>query len=181
MSSIYSRKMLGVMLCLGVFLSCMSAPGATNAPVQGKTVKKWVTIPKLVGMSRNTAWTTLNSMVLKPVQGKVVDADSFTKHETVAMQSPRIGATVEAGSTVTLDMYCWYGVAVPNVVGMKLGAARKAIEAIGLSYRQGLNIKVSDGKDVDYARSQQPAAGMQVKKGTTVTVDRTVFGGKNPR
>lgn len=90
--------------------------------------------------------------------------------ETAEQQLPKPGASLAKGSTVILytENIEVAKVSVPNVVGMTLSDAKKAITDAGL------NIEVlgaSDDSLTSPAAKQDPAAGEQVNPATTIRVE----------
>jgi serine/threonine-protein kinase len=124
-----------------------------------------VELPALVGDDGDDAVERLEGLGLE-----VDRSDEFS--ETVAeglviSMSPEGGTTVFRGDTVELVVSKGPPlVTVPNVVGQSESQARAEVEAAGL------RIKVNKpfGSSVFGVRSQSPAAGASVPKGSTVTV-----------
>jgi serine/threonine-protein kinase len=93
-------------------------------------------------------------------------ADGF-----VTRTEPPAGSVVEDGSTVTV--FLSQGpepVAVPNVVGMTPDAARAALEALGLEYRESAGTVEVDPALDGLVAEQSVDAGTEVNPGTVVTV-----------
>lgn len=124
-----------------------------------RSVQK-VAVPNVVGMDMQTARDTL------------ANADLSVKLDgsgSVLSQIPAPDEEVYAGSTVTLNMETKTEVtpnaemvAVPDFTGMNINEARDAAIGAGLKF-----VALGDGR----AQSQKPIAGLQVEKGTTVTVE----------
>lgn len=131
------------------------APGAVvsvevGAPVEG------VTVPSLLGLTPVEAREVLgNELVLGPV----------TSVEPVIDQTPGVGETVPRGSTVTVtqaEPTEDNEVAVPDVVGLQVTDARRALE------RSGLTTDVET--DFGTVARQDPDAGSLVALGTPVVL-----------
>lgn len=84
----------------------------------------------------------------------------------VARTDPGAGASINAGSTVTLFISDGAGTTVPDVSGQTPSDARKSIEAAGLAFAADPNCS-GNGKKVS---SQDPAPNSAVSRGSSVTV-----------
>lgn len=165
-------QIVGCLCGAMVLLGCGAGAWAAAAPA-GKPAGM-VQVPKVVGMPRGTAWTTLTSAGLTPLQGSVVPAKGPVQNETVAAQRPPpSSARVPAGTTVTLDMYSFDGVAVPNVLGMLTSEAAKTMSKAGLKWQLRKQVIITDPTRLNRIAVQDPPAGTMVKKGTLVRGDWT--------
>jgi eukaryotic-like serine/threonine-protein kinase len=87
----------------------------------------------------------------------------------VLAQSPGAGVVAASGTTVTLTVSNGIQpVAVPSVVGQTQGAAVNTLTGLGL--KTDLN-NVSSAKPAGTVVAQKPAAGKEVAKGSTVTLN----------
>lgn len=134
---------------------------------KGPEIKK-VTVPNVVGDSKDSAIEKLNGANLK-VNIETVDASSENQVGKVTSISPGAGATVKEGSTVTIKVAGGEFVSVPSVSGETQDAATTAIRNVGLNV--SVEVKETQEQDKDgKVLSFTPGAGNKVKKGTTVTI-----------
>jgi eukaryotic-like serine/threonine-protein kinase len=129
-----------------------------------------VKVPYLIGMMKDNATTSLQSMNLTPV---VQEVDSEQPGGTVVDQDPKSGAELQPGDKVTV-----YVSNAPVETTVKV----PAVAALGLTEAQakarlalfGLKAKVIDLETPDYKPGlciyQDPAAGATVKIGSTVQI-----------
>ncbi|WP_194190526.1 Stk1 family PASTA domain-containing Ser/Thr kinase [Clostridium chrysemydis] len=134
---------------------------------KGPEIKK-VTVPNVVGSSKDSAIEQLNSANLK-VNIETVDASSEDQVGKVTSISPGAGATVNEGSTVTIRVAGGEFVSVPSVSGETQDAATTAIRNVGLNVSVQTK-DVTDESQNGKVLSFTPGAGSKVKKGTTVTI-----------
>ena len=135
-------------------------PGSAVALVVSKGVEP-LPVPDVRGKKQNDAESTLREAGFTTAVAFVFD--ERVDKGVVVDQSPSSG-TAARGSTVTLQVSKGPPlVTVPDVVGMKRGAAERALEALGLKTRV-----IRFGGDT--VRLQNPRAGSQVPKGSTVTL-----------
>lgn len=124
------------------------------------SVTRLVTVPRVIGLTPEDAASVLTDrrLVLGQVSGD---------GEKIRGQRPRPGTRVPAGSavnvTVERDVVVPVLIAVPNLVGRKVAAARVALTDLGLM------LGGAPSGDRTVAR-QQPAAGTLVAAGKVVTV-----------
>ncbi len=132
-----------------------------------------VVVPDLDEQTYDEAQASLaaQGLVLDPDIGRPDDADAV-----VTEQSPDAGDEVEEGTEVgaTFEVVSPNGnndeVAVPDLSGLRLGAARRALQA------DGLQLAVDpDSGDEGRVDDQDPAAGTLVDPGTVVTVTLRVI------
>jgi serine/threonine-protein kinase len=129
-----------------------------------------VKVPYLIGMMKDNATTSLQSMNLTPV---VQEVDSEQPGGTVVDQDPKSGAELQPGDKVTV-----YVSNAPVETTVKV----PAVAALGLTEAQakarlalfGLKARVIDLETPDYKPGlciyQDPAAGATVKIGSTVEI-----------
>ncbi len=129
-----------------------------------------VKVPYLIGMMKDNATTSLQSMNLTPV---VQEVDSEEPGGTVVDQDPKSGAELQPGDKVTV-----YVSNAPVETTVKV----PAVAALGLTEAQakarlalfGLKARVIDLETPDYKPGlciyQDPAAGATVKIGSTVEI-----------
>ena len=151
--------------------------GARVRIVVGRKQIETVTVPKVVGMTRGRASTTIRKAGLRT--GRISYADG-EKAGQVIRQSPSAGAEVTKGTSVHLVVARPESkdekkedkkddesakVKVPRVVGMQHAQASAALRRAGL--RAG-RLTYADGKKADQVVRQNPAAGAKVAKGSSV-------------
>ncbi|HEV7898995.1 MAG TPA: Stk1 family PASTA domain-containing Ser/Thr kinase [Planosporangium sp.] len=118
-----------------------------------------VTVPSVVGQPLDQAQAALAAQGLKVT---VKQQDSNRPANTVLAQDPGDGTGVEPGTTITLTVSKGpAAVAVPDVNGQDVEAARQILAQVGLQAQV-----VGVGK----VRIQNPPAGQQVPPGTTIVL-----------
>ena len=139
-----------------------------------------VTIPAVVGQTQGAAVTQLTTLGLKP---QLKNVPSTQPAGQVIAQNPAPGAKVDKGSTVTLNISSGSGggtttapttttaarVAVPDVVGQDQPSASSAIRQAGLKplvVIRNTTDQTQDGTVI----AEQPAAGVSVARGSSVTI-----------
>ena len=127
------------------------------------------TVPNVVGMTNAEAQQALAAEDLQAnfvLQGPAFPGGT----KKVIGQNPAAGTVVAKGSTVSVtyvqQLQLQPKVIVPNVVGMKRADAKATLEGMGLVVQ--FNGPGQPNKQV--VVNQNPAAGQQVAKGTTVTM-----------
>lgn len=90
----------------------------------------------------------------------------------VASTDPAGGTQTTSGATVTIFVSNGQGVAVPNVVGLPIGDATKALKDAGFQNvaENPTCTPLTGANNGDQVESQNPAAGAAVDKNTTVTL-----------
>jgi hypothetical protein len=129
-------------------------PRPSRPPANPPTSPSTVVVPNLVGMRLGQATSATKAVGL---------SISWPAHcdDVVSGQSPAAGARVNRGSRVSVELVpC----VVPNLVGMRLEAAKAAVAAASL------RITWPDYCD-DVVQGQSPAPGKTADPGTTVTVE----------
>jgi serine/threonine-protein kinase len=123
-------------------------------------------VPSVVGLQLDQALAELRDAELK---WKVVRVDADEPEDEVVSQTPRAGASVAEGSSVTLRVSKGpQPVAVPNVVGSSFESASSVLQAKGFAVARGPDVDSSEpaGTVVD----QSPDAGTFQAPGTTITL-----------
>jgi serine/threonine-protein kinase len=139
-----------------------------SSRVELVVASKTVTVPTLVGTTLTSALTTLNTAQLRLGQTtsrEVTDA----KPGTIVAQSQAAGASVAAGTSVDVAVAVAPATTtVPNVVGMDLRSAQALLARAQLTIR----VAQAQTRDIPSGRivSQEPAAGVRVKRGAVVQV-----------
>ena len=131
-----------------------------------------VTVPQLVGRSRDDAIGELSALGLKRNVNEV-----FSREEegTVVAQHPPPGERVTKGSTVRINVSQGLRpVGVPTVVGETFESASSQLQAAGFAVRRR---DVDSDEPEGIVVRQDPAGGAQAAIGSTVTL----FVSKGPR
>jgi serine/threonine-protein kinase len=148
-----------------------SSPPEGSTAEKGATVRlvvsrgtKPVSVPDVVGKQLDEARSTLTGAGLKVTTKD--DTQSTEDPGTVTAQSPKAGTQLKPGGTITLRVAT--AVDVPDVVGDTEDEAASALRTAGFEVRvrEVDGTEAQDGKVVD----QNPAAGEQRKRGSTVTI-----------
>jgi beta-lactam-binding protein with PASTA domain/predicted Ser/Thr protein kinase len=124
------------------------------------------TVPSVVGKQLDEALSDLQDAELK---GKRVLVDSDEPSGEVVKQSPKAGASVAEGSTVTLSVSKGpQPIAVPNVIGSSFATASSTLQAKGFAVARGPDVESNEpaGTVVD----QDPDGGTFQLPGTKVTL-----------
>ncbi|GHH70361.1 putative serine/threonine-protein kinase [Streptomyces sulfonofaciens] len=136
--------------------------------------KKQVTVPDVTGKTFEDAKAQLESNNLK-VQRQDVESSSVEPGKVV-QTSPAPNTQVDPGSTVTVQVAkAAQQVAVPNLSGQTVAAAKQALAGAGLQVGK-IN---GPGDDNAFVITSSPGAGQQVAPGTAVDL-QTVGGGGGP-
>ncbi len=147
------------------------APGAGTQLEEGQTVTISISagrqsVPDVTGLQEQQAVQQLQDAGLKTQVRRV---PSSRPKGTVLSQSPGAGVVATSGATVTLTVSNGVQpVVVPSVVGQQQGAAVNAITGLGL--KTDLN-NVPSAKPAGTVVAQKPAAGKEVAKGSTVSLN----------
>jgi beta-lactam-binding protein with PASTA domain/tRNA A-37 threonylcarbamoyl transferase component Bud32 len=124
------------------------------------------TVPSVVGKQIDEALSDLQDAELK---GKQVRVDSDQPAGEVVKQSPKAGASIAEGSTVTLSVSKGpQPIAVPNVIGTSFASASSTLQARGFAVARGPDVESNEpaGTVVD----QDPDGGTFQLPGTKVTL-----------
>lgn len=147
------------------------APGAGTQLDEGQTVTISISagrqsVPDVTGLQEQEAVQRLQDAGLKTQVRRVPSSRS---KGTVISQSPGAGVVATSGATVTLTVSNGVQpVAVPSVVGQQQGAAVNTLTGLGL--KTDLN-NVPSAKPAGTVVAQKPAAGKEVAKGSTVSLN----------
>jgi beta-lactam-binding protein with PASTA domain len=146
-------------------------PGAGTQLDEGQTVTISISagrqaVPNVTGLQEQQAVQQLDSAGLKSQVRRV--ASSRPKGVVLA-QSPDAGVVAASGTTVTLTVSNGVKpVVVPSVVGQTQGTAVNTLTGLGL--KSTLN-NVSSARPAGTVVAQKPAAGKEVPRGSTVTLN----------
>lgn len=146
-------------------------PGGTEA-ADGSTVGLTVsagpattTVPSVVGLPQAQATARLEDAGLKATAATVPSSEP---EGVVVAQSPKAGEDAERGSNVRINVSGGPGtVAVPDVTGSALDDAVAALEQAGLA---AAPTEVDSGEPAGTVVDQDPAAGAEVRRGSTVAL-----------
>ena len=126
-----------------------------------------VAVPDVVGDSASQAARRLRDAHLHPATRLVTSSRAAG---TVVDQSPSAGNRLASGGVVTLDVAKVRPVVmarVPQVVGRTAADAKQALRSVAL----GSSVTtVSSSKPNGTVRSQSPAAGAKVRRGSVVSI-----------
>ncbi|SEF58454.1 PASTA domain, binds beta-lactams [Eubacterium ruminantium] len=131
-----------------------------------------VKVPDVIGKSENSAKTAISNAGLKVGSVDYTDTTDKSKEDVVAKQNPSSGTEVDKGSAVSITVYRYKEVlvTVPNVVGISEKSARSKITNVGLVVGDLEYVPTNDEDDDGKVKSQSPAGGKEVKKGTEVSL-----------
>jgi serine/threonine-protein kinase len=158
-------------------IASQTPPGGTRVNVgtavnltvyRRRTSSATVTVPSLSGQTRGSAEAEIRRVGLIVGNTTYVDGD---RDDIVVTHSPAAGQRVARGTSVDLTLSrkrVENAVTVPNVVGMPLPRARAMLRRVGLQVGN-TNKKGGQGRSV--VKSQSPAAGSQVARGTKVDLE----------
>ncbi len=158
----------------GIVIDQSPAAGQKQEP--GTAIDLWVsTGPDSVLLEDFRGRPEIDATFVLESAGLVVERDEEYDDEVaegnVTRTEPQAGTLIAAGSTVS--MWISLGpepVVVPNVVGMTPEAARTALEAVNLVYRESATTVEVDEAFDGLIAEQSVGAGTEVDPGTTVTV-----------
>ena len=124
-------------------------------------------VPRVVGSSISVATQRLRS---EGFEVSYVRDNSDKPRNTVVGQSPSGGASVDEGSTVTLNISDGPRLQeVPNVVGLGRRAARRALTDVGFEVEE--KRVPDDTVKLDRVIRQSPSGNSTAEQGQTVTLD----------
>ncbi|MCI9129752.1 MAG: Stk1 family PASTA domain-containing Ser/Thr kinase [Eggerthellaceae bacterium] len=150
---------IGVIAALAIILGLVFAfgmPGGEKAEV-----------PDVTGMTADQAQMTIEQAGFKV--GEVNNVyDDATEPGTVVGQNPKGGSQADKGSKINIDVSQGSEeIEVPDVSGMTLDEARKAITVAGFSVGETTK-EYSDSVEEGHVMKQTPAAGSMAAQGSKV-------------
>jgi len=173
----------------GTVLAQRPAPGV-SLPIRSVvvlTVSKGpqpVSVPELTAMTLSDATNVLQERHLQIDVGERDPSDDIPANEVMS-QSPASGSSLAPGSTVTVRVSSGPArFAVPDLTGGTLDDAQGTLQNAG--FRTNIEYVVDAGSNGGTILKQNPAAGTQVRRDTTVTLSIAVtglvpdVGGKSP-
>ena len=151
-----------------------TVPGAGKSVVKGSRVTLFVssgpeqvTVPDVVGLSRESALDSLRAEGLKVA---VREEPSDKRADEVIAQDPVAGQQVDAGSRVTMTVSTGpEQVSVPDVIGLAPGEARSALKDAGLKAVER-DSPVDDEAQDGLVVEQSPATGIKADKDSPVVI-----------
>jgi serine/threonine-protein kinase len=127
--------------------------------------KPKVRVPTLVGLGRDEAVARLSDANLR---ANVVEVNSPQDPGTVLATSPKAGATVVEGTQVRVNVSIGpKPVTVPNVIGLPYASAESQLQGLNFGVARE-NVESDEAADV--VVGQNPGAGSQAAKGSTITL-----------
>ena len=156
-----------------VTLDVAKARATTPPPPTTTPEPATVRVPSLVGMRAAAARERLRALGLRPRQRPVVSSSPAGE---VVGQSPSAGAELREGGAVTLRVSTGpASVAVPDVIGMTEAAAIRELEAAGFLVTV-VDEPIAEPTEDGFVVGQNPPAGTDRRKGSTVTITVGRFG-----
>jgi serine/threonine-protein kinase len=127
--------------------------------------KPKVTVPSLVGKTRDAAVAELTRLQLQP---RVVQVNSSEPANNVTAQDPRPGVVVVAGSAVRINVSSGpKPVAVPSVVGQSYDSAAAQLQSAGFTVGR---VDVDSNQPAGQVVDQSPPGNSTASKGSSVTL-----------
>jgi beta-lactam-binding protein with PASTA domain/tRNA A-37 threonylcarbamoyl transferase component Bud32 len=159
---------------IGAGFAIRTVPRAGEEVVRGTRITLFVSegpeqvaVPPVIGLSSESAEAELRAAGLAVA---VQEQESEETEGTVIDQSPGSGTEVDIGATVTITVSTGIEtVDVPNVVGLRPGAAEGQIGAAGLTAvrsERTVTDPAQDGVVID----QRPGAGVELEPGGQVLI-----------
>lgn len=131
--------------------------------VAGRAAK--VDVPNLISVNIEDAERLLQTMGLKPVRKQPLKAAELFKAGQVVSQSPALGAKVDPGTPVELEV-AGDSIKIPRVKGMQLPAAMQAMANAGLF----VEVTGDQNKLQEPVVATNPSEGTLVLKGSRVQI-----------
>jgi len=130
--------------------------------------KKNVQVPDVVGMTLDQANAMLSKAKLTPVQSEAQFTGNHQVGDVIAQDPKPDGPAVPKGTEVKLTTEAAEPtVEVPDVTKRLIGDAKARLAEKGLNDVE-TSTEVTEGLQVNQVASQDPAAGQQVKVGSTI-------------
>ncbi len=127
--------------------------------------KPKVTVPSLVGKSRDAAVAELTRLRLDP---QVVQVSSSQPANVVTAQNPKPGVVVVSGSSVRINVSSGpKPVAVPSVVGQSYDSAAAQLQSAGFTVGR---VDVDSDQPAGQVVDQSPPGNSTASKGSSVTL-----------
>ena len=127
--------------------------------------KPKVTVPSLVGKSRDAAVAELTRLQLEP---NVVQVSSSQQANQVTAQNPKPGVVVVAGSSVRINVSSGpKPVAVPSVIGQSYDSAAAQLQSAGFTVGR---VDVDSDQPAGQVVDQSPPGNSTASNGSSVTL-----------
>src|SRR6478735_2482704 len=127
--------------------------------------KPKVTVPSLVGKSRDAAVAELTRLQLEP---NVVQVSSSQQANQVTAQAPKPGVVVVAGSSVRINVSSGpKPVAVPSVIGQSYDSAAAQLQSAGFTVGR---VDVDSDQPAGQVVDQSPPGNSTASNGSSVTL-----------
>jgi len=127
--------------------------------------KPKVTVPSLVGKSRDAAVAELTRLQLEP---NVVQVSSSQQANQVTAQNPKPGVVVVAGSSVRINVSSGpKPVAVPSVIGQSYDSGAAQLQSAGFTVGR---VDVDSNQPAGQVVDQSPPGNSTASKGSSVTL-----------
>jgi beta-lactam-binding protein with PASTA domain len=127
--------------------------------------KPKVTVPSLVGKSRDAAVAELTRLQLEP---NVVQVSSSQQANQVTAQAPKAGVVVVAGSSVRINVSSGpKPVAVPSVIGQSYDSGAAQLQSAGFTVGR---VDVDSNQPAGQVVDQSPPGNSTASKGSSVTL-----------
>jgi serine/threonine-protein kinase len=161
---IWAGILLILVIVVAVIVWTLTLPKDVTGIDTGLSVK----VPQLKGQAYSNAASALKKIGLVPVEQKVASATIVPG--AVISTTPGAGNSVAPHSTVTVNVSNGAAqISVPNITGMTVTQATKALTAVGLTL--GTSSTMDSATVVKGAIiSSTPSSGSKVAAGTSVTV-----------
>lgn len=150
-------------------------PAAGSRQPKGATVRlatyqqKWLSIPNLVKSNVYVAENKLRGLGLR-TQRKNIETGDKTKKDVVYLTSPASGATVKPGVLVTLSVYKYITITLPDLRGLSSSDACDRLSKLGLKCDTHASDITCDPKKFFKVITHFPRPGFLAGKGSKVTV-----------
>jgi serine/threonine-protein kinase len=142
--------------------------GMAPLPFPAAPTQKRATVPNVVGKKESTAMSILKKAHFVPVKQPVDDA---APKGTVVGQSPGGGSSAEQGTSVIIKVSTGKPgtIPVPTLTGQSLADAKTVLTNKGFKVVVK-DLTVTNPAKIGIVVAQSPAAGTQLKQGSTVTI-----------
>lgn len=156
-------------------------PAARSRQPRGTTVRlttyqqKWITVPNLINLNVSSAESNLRALGVKS-QRHTGEASDPAKKNLVYAISPAAGTKVKPGSLVTLSVYQYAPITMPDLRGLNSQKACERLSKLGLNCKTGPGETTCDAKQAHKVIAHFPKPQASVVKGSNVTLTVTTLG-----
>jgi len=157
-------------------------PAARARQPRGTTVRlityqqQWITIPNLVNQNVSSAENNLRALGVKS-QRHTGEASDPAKKNLVYAVSPAAGTKVKPGTLITLSVYQYVPITMPDLRGLSSEEACKRLSKLGLHCKTGPGETTCNAKQAHKVNAQNPKPQASVVKGSEVNLSITYLGG----